>query len=364
MDNFQSIRVKDPDAYPDELKFLLDLITINEVPKVVGSYAYKNHKYPSDIDVFERVTVNLNKDDAINFFVNQIRNIVQKLLIYSDTAIINDFKIGTDSGGKPLRWRAKEILHGSAIRNGNMYSLERAISQPAVLKLDVISYISNKFQSVEVFYNFRYLSNQSFVDFYPLGSYVETLLEDINKYSTTKYYSPLKVAKRLWALSRVTKCDELIQILDPLLSSNAAALNQIKSDITIILDLLVDIKNEIDTRGRLSDITETYRKLNYHKMINLTNLQMMHLYKKIYNHMNAPEIDVLFNQLFNNWITFSASNYLNFGVVNAILNKILNTLSDEINNESADYLKMINDMNIVCKVGKINLIEAAGSAFI
>jgi hypothetical protein len=365
MDNFRNVIVRDPENYPQELNFLLDLMTINETPKVVGSYAYKNHKYPSDVDVFERVTVQLKLEQAIEFYLNSIKNIVQKLLVYSDKAVINDLKIGEYPDSTPIRWTPTEILQGFSTRGNKRYSLRDALKQSAVLKLDVISYINSKFQSVEVFYNFRYLSDSGdAVDIYELGSYVKSLLEDVNKYSKPEYYNPLKVAKRMWSLARVTKCDELLDIINPLLSSNAAALNQIKSDVSIILDLLDDIKMYIDTRGKLSDIAEMHRKLNYHQMINQINLQILDLYKKINNHMDTPKLFEKFDLLFANWVNFMYSNVLRVDSIHKKLNELIFILQDEINLESKNYVDMINNMNIQCNLQTPNLVRSAGNSFI
>jgi len=65
---------KYPEKYPEELKILLNIITINEVPKVVGSYT--NHKYQSNVDVFERVTLAASKQEAAKLFSIQFKNII------------------------------------------------------------------------------------------------------------------------------------------------------------------------------------------------------------------------------------------------------------------------------------------------
>lgn len=356
--NYQKVTLRDPETFPEELKFLLDLITINEVPKVVGSYAFKEHKYPSDVDVFERVTVKYDREEALNFYVSQFQNIIQKLLVYSDKAYINDFKAGTlgvNGDGEPIRWTATEVLQGYCIRNNRRYIFRSAISQPAVLKLDIISYISNKFQSIEVFYNIRYTrtndSNIEEVDFYPLGSYTKNLLEDINKYSTPEYYAPLKVAKRLWALSRVTDCTDLIEAINPLLSSNAAALNQIKSDIEVINDLLYDMYTIKRNEKPLSTISEINRGLRLHKHVDLISLQILNLYKRLSNHLPSIRVDIFFRTfdlVFNEWVEYSISGSLALRRISNHLKLIVKLITDEINIEAKNYVDMINNMNITC----------------
>src|SRR5579872_3314698 len=71
--NVLNLRIRSPEDYPGKLKRILDLITFNETPKVVGSYAYLNHRYPSDVDVFDKVVLNLNKNDAANFYAQRFK---------------------------------------------------------------------------------------------------------------------------------------------------------------------------------------------------------------------------------------------------------------------------------------------------
>ena len=89
-----SLTIRNPENYPEYLKFVLDLITFNEVPNVIGSYRYNVQKYPGDIDLFERVVISLDVDQAAKFYEEQFKIIFQKLLVNSKKIFINDFKVG------------------------------------------------------------------------------------------------------------------------------------------------------------------------------------------------------------------------------------------------------------------------------
>src|SRR5690625_1658987 len=91
----REILIRNPQDYPESLKVTLDILTINETPTVVGSAAYLNHKYPSDVDVFERTTANLSRIDAISFYAKQFRNIMEKIIV-SPKIFYMDFKVGRD----------------------------------------------------------------------------------------------------------------------------------------------------------------------------------------------------------------------------------------------------------------------------
>lgn len=357
--NHIKVTLRDPEHYPPELKHLLDIITINEVPKVVGSYAYTSHKYPSDVDVFERVTLNVSKQQAAVTYANHFKNIAQKLLIMSNNVFINDFKSGAFNG-EPLRWTAKQIIDGVYILpTGKKVQLTEALSQEEITKLDVIAYIGGKFQSVEVFYNLRFTEQPPGsevgveYDFYPMGSYVKSLLNDVEKYASKELYTPLKLAKRLWSLSRITDCSDLFNLLDPLMSSNAASLNQIKSDIEVVKDLLFNIQFIVKNSKLLSLVVELNRGIEYTQNIDLIHLQILQLYKRLSNHMDAEKlrgVPALFDIIFNEWVEYSKSAQLNMQVIDDTLDLIVKLLKEQINTESEEYLQLVLNIGTFCKV--------------
>ena len=346
MENLQRIRSRDPEHFPDELKFLLDLITINEVPKVVGSYAYKNHRYPSDVDVFERVTVKLNKENSAEFYANSFRNIFQKLTLCQQF-YINDFKAGKNLLDEPIRWTRSEVLEG--YKSGLL--LKEALMQEAVVKLDVIAWISGKFQSVEVFYSLRFFDeiNGTFKEFYPMKDYVKSLTDDINKYASKEYYNPLKVIKRLWSLSRIKNCNDLVFAIDPLLSSDTAALNQLKSDIEVLIDLNLQIYTRIKNQINLIGPAESERTLRYYDSINKMFLQILSINKRLSNHTHIEAIS-LTDQIFKYWVNYSKIGLLDFQFIENQLKKLVTELQDKINTESEKYLQMVESMNIKCQL--------------
>jgi len=350
--NHIKVTLRDPDRYPEELKILLDIITINEVPKVVGSYAFTSHKYPSDVDVFERVTLSLGPKEAAVEYSKHFKNIAQKLLILNSEVYINDFKCGAYNG-EPIRWTASQIIDGFLIINGKRITLIEALSQKEITKLDVIAYIAGKFLSVEVFYNLRFFEDGEEKDFYPLGSYVKSLLDDVVKYSSAQEYTPLKLAKRLWSLSRITDCSDLFVMLDPLMSSNAASLNQIKSDIEVLKDLLNNIQTTIVESKPLAAQVELYRTIKYNQNINRVHLEILQLYKRLSNHLNSTRVtglSQLFDTIFNEWIYFSIHAVLNLPLVFKILDDIVKILKDEITTEAEGYLSQVLEVGNFCKI--------------
>jgi hypothetical protein len=408
METTNLIRLKDPDNYPAKLKNILDILTFNEAPKVVGSYSFQNHKYPSDVDVFEQVKLKLNKEAAIKFYVNGFQKIFHKLLVLYTKVFIADFKAGENTLIKKIwdnpslslynkdiktelstllppaqlqilytsrtekefkenlreylviRWNPEEILLGYKYVLGNkLLTLADAISQPAVIKLDVITWIDNRFQSIEVFYSLNYMDNNKYVEFYPLGDYSANLIKDIKKYSRKDDYNPLKVAKRIWSLSRVEECNDTLIMLNPLMESNAAALNQVSSEIEIITTLLKIKFNEytkILILNKESKLAEINKLDDHYKTKNQIFMEILSLSKKIINHISLDiyiSLNGLFDNIFNLWTIFKATNNFQFDQIFKYLNELDTVISAEIKREASLYLENITKVNnFYCELKK------------
>lgn len=383
----QEVLIRDPKEFSEPLRMALDQITINEVPRVVGSAAFLVHRYPSDVDVFEKVTVNLSREDALNFYVDQFQNIMERILVNSKEIKFSDFKAGVDSRFdfdipdtstvdqrrraavtlareidlpemtaiklykraddiekyrevlrdlKTLRWTPNEIIQGyKYLIDGTKITLKEALEMNTIVKLDVIVWISGRFQSVEAFYNLRYTdpATGKTTDFYPLGNYVRSLLEDIEKYSGKKYYSPLKVAKRLWSLSRVTQCEDLLTALSPLMGSDMAALNQIKSDAEVLQNLI-----------RINDLTNN-------QIIQIF-LEILTFHKRAANHLsgdNYQKFEQLIDLAFPLWEMWKSGRGFDTYRLNNLLSEVQKLLKPIINQRSEEFLRQVDRLNITCR---------------
>lgn len=411
--NILKLRVRSPEDYPGKLKRVLDLITFNEIPKVVGSYAYLNHKYPSDVDVFDKVVLNLNADDAATFYAQKFMNVMEILLVSHPNILIMDFKIGEDllikkiydnfdtlnnriqlsklldsaqveeiySNDNPketlrnyvvLRWSPEEVLLGvKQLPRGRKLTLVEAIKQPSIVKLDITTYISDRYMSVEVFYNLGYKEGtggaggaggtlksnvKKDVSFYPLGDYAESIIKDIDKYSdvNSKLYAPLKVAKRLWSLSRIANCESLFDSLAPLIMSDAAALNQIKSDLEIVSDIInlepLNFKTLTVLNGA-SEIYKVHSKLAYVDILERVTVEILHCSKRMSNHMSYEKyrsLDPSFTMIFNEWALYKVNGSYNVKKVTHIMEELGNILKKEISLQASNYLLSIIKFRATC----------------
>ena len=91
-----TVRVRDPESYPASLKYVLGIVSINEMYNIVGSAKYLGVKYAGDTDVFESVNMNTDRDNALEQYASLVSTIAFKILILEGKIILNDFKAGED----------------------------------------------------------------------------------------------------------------------------------------------------------------------------------------------------------------------------------------------------------------------------
>ena len=187
---------------------------------------------------------------------------------------------------RTLHWTFEELLAGRKLlptRNANeiYLNLAEALEMNTIVKLDTISWIETRFQSVEVFYHLQYIDptnkNNQPTPFHPLANYLESLRKDILYYASSKNYNPLKVLKRMWSYCRMLSdigaaeqkglfttvpdmnltmaqpvaqltdnCSALLEKLNPIFSSDASAINQMIADIEVLEVLLEKKSCDID----------------------------------------------------------------------------------------------------------------------
>lgn len=382
MDNYNNVFIRDPTKFSELLKYVVDQVTINEVANIVGSSAFLAHQYPSDVDVFEKVTVNQSRELALQTYENQFKNIIQRVIINGHLIIFNDFKAGEDRrfdyqieeitpfparqeiidkvapllpplqvsrlqdnisdyetfneiirDFRVLRWSPQDLLSGNKLLvDGTPLSLSQALGMDAVVKLDVISWIYGRFHSIEIFYNLRYVDGDRPIDFFPLGSYIQSLYNDILKYSSSKYYAPLRLAKRLWTLAMKVECKELLDSITPLLRSDVAALNQMTSDMEV-LDIVID-SNPI-----------------YPDHITSVFVEILSFSKRAINHLADPtlnQFEQLVDTVYPLWVIWRTTGYLDKEKLHSLIEDLRVLLIPVIITNSDLFIRELAQRNIKC----------------
>lgn len=154
---------------------------------------------------------------------------------------------------KVLRWSAAEILQGYKVLPGKITKeLERALIEPGHVKIDMISLINGKFVEVT---NFLMLAVDISGTLHPINTDIEenhnipvVLPVEIEKlYFSDFYYSPFKMIKRIYSLSRNVQDTVTLEKIIPFVSSNVSLLYQIRSEVDTIELIISKYKNPSPT---------------------------------------------------------------------------------------------------------------------
>lgn len=139
-----------------------------------------------------------------------------------------------------LRWTAEEILQGYKVVHGIKKTLFEALHDETHVKIDIIALYNNRFIEITNFVGLTLDNGKELVNInidlsenYDIQKYLPIEIEKL--YFSNYYYSPFKMAKRIYSLSRNRHDEETLRNIIPLLSSNVSLLYQIKSELEILL---------------------------------------------------------------------------------------------------------------------------------
>jgi hypothetical protein len=144
-----------------------------------------------------------------------------------------------------LRWTAQEILNGFKIIRGQKVLLEQALKQKTFVKIDMIAHVDGRFVEVTNFIGLvlKKKDNTTWininVDIEANHEVLAVLPFEVERlYFSDFYYSPFKMIKRMFSLSRSGRNAALLNLLIDVISSNISLLYQLKSQIESIVIIL------------------------------------------------------------------------------------------------------------------------------
>jgi len=371
-----NLEKKDPKHFSDDLKKVLDIITTKRGVYPVGSFSYKIHKYPSDIDIFEYIEYCCDLQSVKYRLANKFKEMADE--ISNDGEVyLSDFKAGFDRrffylkniknkdiGTKikedelipdnkkkkllnllndnklkeyleevrilyTIRWELKEIQKGEKkIAGGKTIKLSNAIVDNSDVKIDLIGEVDGNFKEIS---NYFYINmkdekgNITNLTKKPQNR-IKSLDKDIEKYGGGEKRNSLKFAKRLWLKSILLKRNKIVNKLNPLFSGDPALMNQVKSEMDALLILFNKYKLNKKTLLIIHSQIDSFKsRLSYVK----TDLN------KVY--IMLDEVLGKIDEILSNSCDYKVCTKL---IVKNIV-KISKDLSLEIEKESADFLKSV-----------------------
>lgn len=300
--------IKERIAYPKILTDEIKLISFNKNNStLIGSMSYKIQKYPSDIDLYEQINVCCSREEAIEYFKLGIKKIVNDVRIKRYHWVI-EVKCGVDDrydivngltqanlevflrenisilnsedyemlrllsqnlssqenyekavnilrNYYVIRWTSDEIEFGQKVKAGKKFYLEECIDTISPINIEIIAVLNNKFTDLSNFYVLMFHNkidgNDVLINFpqdYLIDGklfVIAGLRDGINKVLFSKTGKDVfKGIKRMYSLARITRDEELYNKIEEIISSDLAALSQIKSELATINKIL-NFTNEL-----------------------------------------------------------------------------------------------------------------------
>jgi hypothetical protein len=306
------LQLRKTESLTPDIKKIMDILTIESKspPQIVGSFRYKAHEYPSDIDLYEPVHGCCNFDTSTKSIAKKIQNMIKKIRENRFT-YLGDFKAGIDNRyfidigsydpeknklegydqykiveriadiykqrlltktealeiielvhENPnayqyqklrdairkyyvLRWTAEELLQGFKILLlGRKITLDEAISQGTVVKIDVWALIDDRFMEItNWFLLVATIDGQNIYLSEKPDMYQKSLKREILLYKNPMFKKHMKLAKRMWLYAISEQDHYTINKLYPLFSSPMAKMSQIQSEMEILIGMLTKLKS-------------------------------------------------------------------------------------------------------------------------
>jgi len=289
-----------PETYNQDINQAIDIITLDpsQKPTIVGSFQYRVHKYPSDIDMLEYYQICCDIPTAKKQIVKRFKQMAQRIK-NNPKVYLSDFKSGKDTrfdifiGDKQnntiidynyddiiqqfnslfekklltntqmnnlltllhkdptikqweelhealrmlytVRWSINELLNGKKVLPGNKtFLLADAVTQQTITKIDIFIKLNNRFTEVTNFFIITLKSNDNEL------TYLSQEFPDYRESLITdikqrfKESKYLKLSKRLWLLYVYDNNISKLKLLYPLFSSPGAIFYQLSADAEVL----------------------------------------------------------------------------------------------------------------------------------
>jgi hypothetical protein len=225
--------------------------------KLMGSNSLRGILFPSDYDFVSKIT------EPMKALSIHLQELFSKPLPF----LFLDFKAGTDPtklDGK-LRWTIDDLSKGYVIIHNEKKTLEDALKENMLIKLDYAVPIGNSFFENSIIFITRFQTQKT------KKQIEKELDEDITIY--TKKENSMKALKRLYSLLLLQKTNEpLQQKLLHFFNSDVGLANKIANDLELLLLILekhdLPFKQIIDTTQMIKERLASIPWVNHLQLIN------------------------------------------------------------------------------------------------
>ena len=308
-------RIDDEKPLYETPKGIKDIIGKLTIPgaKIIraGSGALKAYSTFADIDNMMIIERPESRSKVIRFFIDSLKVLVQNILS-NPNIHYSDFKAGG------LHWKPEEILSES--KDG--VSLEDAVGQKGVVKMDIIVPLNNRWVEASAFYILKSSDGYINVDSSYFSEFANSLVKDIQEFKDTK---PFKAAKRAFSLARTQKDFSELEKLVNLVRSSLTQIGTINADIETI-ELLVDHNDDFDVAYTINSVYNFKERLA--SLIDVASL-------------DTEKSSLMIEAIITNLKGYDKSPESKENLKEA-LNQLHDYLLDILNKETKEYLSSIN----------------------
>lgn len=272
-----SDRKEYPDEYPAEAVKVLNTMTFpGSELLILGSASLRSQKYAGDYDGYDKVNGKLpNLIDAFQNIIRNLKKLPDAYITDIKAGEIGEWKVAGDKSEWDIRratekvegllregiispkeakdadlssylmakkdvkfhivrWTPDEVIKGhKTLRDGRKYTLEEAFTSPAIVKVDVIALVKNKYTDFSVIYELSEGSKRH-NDFQ--SEPASSIEEDIHYYTLTG--NPYKALKRKFALAKLHDDKKAMARYSKTINSDLGKLYLVYSEVKTLADLL------------------------------------------------------------------------------------------------------------------------------
>ncbi len=250
------LKRKNPKSFSDQVKDTIRIVTFNPDVLPVGSFMFKDIRYPGDIDILEFYNGCCDERSVANAASNRLRQMIyeitqQKDIYFSefksglDMNMLENSKIARAQGNialaelykakSVLRWTEQEVLSGmKELSTGAYIDLADSLAYDTIVKLDIWSLTGDRYIESSNFMILTYTDKDG--KEHPINAklfnLVDRVREDVEKYLKI---NPFKALKRIWILANVFKKPDDIKLRDKIT-------DLVSSDVGLLYQLITDIE--------------------------------------------------------------------------------------------------------------------------
>ena len=263
--------------------------------------------------------------------------ILRKILVSNEVLNANDYDVVKYILREHyiLRWTSKEVLDNKKVLPGNVtFKFTDGLRMDSLVKIDVITIINSRIVETT---NVYYLAYKVGEEYHQLqsGNKILQLKDEIEKlYYSDMFYSPFKMAKRIYAFARGYYLANLNgYINNPSFDKYAyeTILNKVLPFLSGDISLLYQLKSEIDTIVLLLEKFKKPSERSIHKTLDEMKMRIAKILV-----LNNHYVDV-FAELLND---VNAAKNNNHKI--ELLEEISKQMKRIINFETITYFKSVN----------------------